>query len=66
VADDAGVTFTAGSADVLYAGVIHNGWPGHHIAAQPFFTKAIDKTTDAIADQYEDHVDEALSTIKGA
>jgi len=66
VSDDTGVNFTAGSGDVPYAGVIHNGWPGHHITAQPFFTKAIAQTTEAIADTYEDHIDEALSKVKGA
>lgn len=66
VPDDAGVTFTAGSGDVPYAGVIHNGWPAHHVTAQPFLTRAIDRTEEAIADHYEGHVDEALSHVKGA
>lgn len=66
VDDAGGVTLTAGSPAVPYAGVIHEGWPAHHIRAQPFMTKAIDKTTDEIANRYERHVDEALSTVKGA
>lgn len=65
-ADAAGVTLKAGSGQVLYAGVIHNGWPAHHIKAQPFFTKAIDEKTEAIADLYAGHVADVLATVEGA
>lgn len=63
--DSDGVTLAAGSPSVPYAGVIHNGWPGHHIRAQPFISQAIQKATDRIADKYEDHLTEVLSTVRG-
>ena len=35
---------TAGQrGTVVYAGVIHFGWPGHNIEPQPFLYKALDR-----------------------
>lgn len=64
-ADGDGFTLAAGSSDVLYAGVIHNGWPRHSITAQPFLSKAIDRAADDVEETYAEHVDDALSQIKG-
>lgn len=34
----------AGGAAIPYAGVIHNGWPAHHIEANPFIDKSAEAT----------------------
>lgn len=60
-----GWSLAAGSSDVLYAGVVHDGWPAHHIEPRPFLAKAIDGAADDIAETYETHADEALSQVKG-
>lgn len=41
-------------ARLQYAGVIHWGWPGHNIAAQPFLTETIVDAAPGIADEYEE------------
>jgi hypothetical protein len=63
--DAGGVTVAAGSPDVPYAGVIHNGWPAHNIRARPYLTDALDKQEAAIADKYADHADHAMAQVKG-
>lgn len=64
--DSDGVDIIAGSSAVRYAGVIDQGWPGHHIKAQHYIGKAVDKTETRIADHLESHGIEALSDVRGA
>lgn len=40
-----------------YAGVIHNGWPAHNIAADPFITSTAQRTTDVWLDAFVDELD---------
>lgn len=61
--DSEGVDIIAGSGSVVYAGVIHEGWPAHHIRANPFISRAIEKTEDRIADRGEKHLEDALDRL---
>jgi hypothetical protein len=56
----------AGGAAVPYAGVIHWGWPGHHIAAQPWLSQAAQDTEPAWSADYERDVQAALDKVTGA
>ena len=46
----------AGRRSVVYAGVIHFGWPRHNIEPQPFLYEALDKRHDEVVKLYEDRV----------
>ena len=48
---------------LVYAAVIHNGWPGHNIRPTPFLTLAA-TTTDWPA-PYLEHANDVLATVKG-
>jgi hypothetical protein len=61
----ASATVRAGGAAVPYAGVIHWGWPGHHITAQPWLSEAATSTEAQWLAAYEQGVDKLLATIKG-
>lgn len=56
----------AGGPSVPYAGVIHNGWPGHNITAQPFISDAARDTGPAWLAAYTDAVSDAVDSIRGA
>lgn len=56
---------TAGSASVLYAGVIHNGWPAHNIAPQPYLSQALAVTEDQLVELYADHTDKTIHRVNG-
>jgi len=43
----------AGGARIVYAGVIHFGWPRHNIEPQPFLYDALDKRFDEVTKLYE-------------
>jgi hypothetical protein len=62
----ASATVRAGGASVPYAGVIHWGWSGHHIAAQPWLSEAATATEAAWLAAYEAGVGKVLDRIKGA
>jgi hypothetical protein len=62
----ASATVRAGGAAVPYAGVIHWGWPAHHIGAQPWLSEAATRTEPAWLAAYEAGVAKVLDTIKGA
>lgn len=49
----------AGSSRVPYAGVIHYGWPAHHIAPHPFLTEALQAEHREVFQE----LDEGLSQI---
>lgn len=46
----------AGLARVPYAGVIHFGWPRHHIAPQPFLYEALDRRREEVIRRFEQDV----------
>lgn len=48
-----------------HAQVIHWGWPGHNITANPFLTDAAKQTEPRWREVYEDAVEQALNNIKG-
>src|SRR4051812_14271605 len=50
---------------VVYAGVIHNGWPRHGIRSNPFIADVITGRTDQIVNQYRTETDKILSHVKG-
>lgn len=56
----------AGNARVKYAQVIHWGWPAHHIAANPFLSKAATSTEGRWYQAYVADVKAALNKVKGA
>jgi hypothetical protein len=56
----------AGSAALPYAPVIHFGWPGHHIAPQPWVYTAAQSTEGEWTGYYNDEIDKILDTIRGA
>lgn len=62
----ASATVRAGGAAVPYAGVIHWGWPGHHISAQPWLSEAATRTEATWLAAYEAGVAKVLDRIKGA
>lgn len=43
-------------SDLVYAPVIHNGWPARNIAAQPFLADALAATTPDVVDTFTDHL----------
>jgi hypothetical protein len=53
-------------SDEIYAPPIHNGWPAHHIAPQPFITQGADDSEAdwlAVLDHGAQH---ELDQVKGA
>ena len=61
----ASATIRAGGARVPYANVIHWGWPGHNIAAQPWVTTAAQATEPEWTAAYQTAVDRVIATIQG-
>lgn len=53
-------------ATVIYAGVIHNGWPRHNITPQPFIRDAVEANLGQAASLYTQEVQQVLDTVKGA
>jgi len=51
---------------VVYAGVIHNGWPRHHISPNPFLKRTLYSSAGAIKGEYAKEVQRALDHVKGA
>lgn len=54
------------TATVVYAGVIHNGWPRHNIEAQPYIAQTIASEQSSIVDQYASETDKILTRVRGA
>jgi hypothetical protein len=61
---EAGVT--AGGPGVPYAGVIHFGWPAHHIRAQPWLSETLAQSQPAAVAAIDARIGQILSTIHGA
>lgn len=53
-------------ATVIYAGVIHNGWPRHGITANPFIREAVEANLPEATAIYTTEVQRALDTVRGA
>lgn len=51
----------AGGARAPYAGVIHYGWPAHHIEPHPFLTEALAATRPQILDQLDKGLGDLLA-----
>jgi len=56
----------AARSTLVYAPVIHFGWPGHNIAAQPWLMDAAVATEPEWTGYYEDEIDKILNTVHGA
>lgn len=57
---------TSIGSNLVYAPVIHWGWPGHNISANPFLSRALDQNADRILDLYTRDAATALGKVKGA
>jgi phage gpG-like protein len=53
------------TSSVVYAGVIHWGWPAHNIRSNPFATRAASATEPAWVDMYADQLDRILEGVRG-
>lgn len=53
-------------SDLIYAPVIHNGWPAHNIRANPFLRRALDQRATQIVAIYTREMSNALKQVKGA
>ena len=58
-----GASVLAGRSRVPYAGVIHFGWPGHNIEAQPFLYAALEDGQNEVIDIYKDGVQELCDKL---
>lgn len=56
----------AGGARVPYAGVIHWGWPRHHIAANPFLVDAAHITEPTWTRYYLREIERIIGKVHGA
>lgn len=59
-------TVRFGGASVPYAGVIHWGWAGHNIAANPFASKAAEETQPTWLAWYSQRINQVVAAVKGA
>ena len=51
---------------LVYAPVIHNGWPGHHIRANPFLIPVAEETESTWGRAYEVEAARITSQVRGA
>lgn len=51
---------------LVYAPVIHNGWPGHNIRANPFLIPVAEQSAGSWLGAYTDEVRAILTTVRGA
>jgi hypothetical protein len=61
-ADDKVATISSG---LVYAPVIHFGWPGHNISPNPFGSRALTDTEPVTVRGYLARVDQVLAGVKG-
>jgi hypothetical protein len=59
-----GSDVTIGSG-LIYAGVIHNGWPRHGITANPFLRVPAERTQGSWINYYDAEVDRIVGRIHG-
>lgn len=60
-----GVTVSAGSGRVVYAGVQENGWRARRIRARRYMAGALDSQERAVIDTYRDEINDITNTVKG-
>jgi len=65
-ARDLGNGAAAVASDLVYAPVIHYGWPAHNIHAQPFLTTALADSTPMVEADNQRQAQRILSHVKGA
>jgi hypothetical protein len=53
-------------SSLVYAGPIHNGWPRHHISAQPFIRETAARTQPTWVSMYGANIRRIVSKIRGA
>lgn len=53
-------------SDLIYAPVIHNGWPAHNISANPFLVDGAEQSEPVWGRVYETEAARIMSTVKGA
>jgi phage gpG-like protein len=53
-------------SDLVYAPVIHWGWPDRNIAPQPFLLEAAEGTETQWVGYFEDDITKAISKVRGA
>lgn len=51
------------SSTLVYAGVIHWGWPGHNIEPQPFLTTAAQDTEPQWLREFDQYVDRTINQM---
>lgn len=56
----------AARSALIYAPVIHFGWPGHHIMPQPWLFDTAVATEPEWSGYYEQEIDKILNTVHGA
>jgi len=56
----------AGKKSVPYAGVIHWGWPGHHIKPHHYLTDAAKQTEPAWVELYDQEIKKIIEQVQGA
>jgi hypothetical protein len=53
-------------SSLVYAGPIHNGWPRHHIVAQPFIRETAARTQPTWVSMYGANIRRIVAKIRGA
>lgn len=53
-------------SSLVYAGPIHNGWPRHHIVAQPFIRETAARTQPTWVEMYAGNLRRIIGKIRGA
>ena len=54
------------SSNLIYAGVIHWGWPARNIRAQPFLEQAAQQTQSQWLGDYEKSLQQIANSVQGA
>lgn len=66
VAKDLGQGKAQVASELVYAPVIHYGWPAHSISPQPFLTTALDDSVQLVEADNLRQANQALSHVRGA
>lgn len=53
-------------SSLVYAGPIHNGWPRHHIVAQPFIRETAARTQPTWVGMYATNIQRIVAKVRGA
>lgn len=63
--DSATATEAVVSSNLVYAGVIHYGWPAHNIHPQPWLTETAERTQSQWEQHYWDELDRIVDYCAG-